>query len=296
MAALWMCELAPTEVSSSDALPSNRSRSQQASIDDRVTTVGHDWVDRRVLRVLVVNDEQETGDVLVSQVRRWGHAAHLAYDGRAALRVAAVQHPDVVLLDLEMPLMDGCQVARQLRARFRLENASSSRLRGGLTTRPPRMYRGRHRPGTHQARRPVGRGNAAVAGMRTRESIDGRQLRWPDESTLVPAAQAMWLGLLERMTPFGTVSLGDCYGNLVMDRVWARCRSTCEMDHARKVFGGIILTIVLGVVGAVVGGYIGTVLGYGTVTGFDIRSLLIAIGGAMLLLIGYRLAAPRVAA
>lgn len=60
--------------------------------------------------------------------------------------------------------------------------------------------------------------------------------------------------------------------------------------------GGIILTIVLGIVGAVVGGYIGTTLGYGSVTGFDVRSLAIAIGGALVLLIGYRLVAPRVTA
>lgn len=57
--------------------------------------------------------------------------------------------------------------------------------------------------------------------------------------------------------------------------------------------GGIILTIVLGIVGAVVGGFIATSMGYGTVTGFDVRSLVIAIGGALILLIGYRLVAPR---
>lgn len=53
--------------------------------------------------------------------------------------------------------------------------------------------------------------------------------------------------------------------------------------------GGIIVTILLGIAGAVVGGYLATSFGYGSMTGFDIRSLLIAIGGAMLLLVGYRL-------
>jgi uncharacterized membrane protein YeaQ/YmgE (transglycosylase-associated protein family) len=57
--------------------------------------------------------------------------------------------------------------------------------------------------------------------------------------------------------------------------------------------GGCILTIVLGIVGAVVGGLIGTALGVGTVSGFDIRSLVIATGGALLLLMAYRLVAPR---
>ena len=57
--------------------------------------------------------------------------------------------------------------------------------------------------------------------------------------------------------------------------------------------GGIIVTMLLGIVGAVVGGFIATALGYGTVAALDIRSLLIAIGGALVLLLGYRLVARR---
>lgn len=52
--------------------------------------------------------------------------------------------------------------------------------------------------------------------------------------------------------------------------------------------GGFILTIILGVVGAFVGGFIGTRIGFGTVTGFDIRSFFVAIVGALVVLIGYR--------
>jgi len=50
---------------------------------------------------------------------------------------------------------------------------------------------------------------------------------------------------------------------------------------------GIIITIVLGIVGALLGGWIGSMLGLGGITGFDIRSMLIAIGGAMLVLLIY---------
>lgn len=57
--------------------------------------------------------------------------------------------------------------------------------------------------------------------------------------------------------------------------------------------GGIIVTIALGIVGAVVGGYIATKLGYGGISGFDIRSMLIAVGGALLLLFGYRFVKTR---
>jgi uncharacterized membrane protein YeaQ/YmgE (transglycosylase-associated protein family) len=52
--------------------------------------------------------------------------------------------------------------------------------------------------------------------------------------------------------------------------------------------GGIIITILLGIAGAFVGGLIGSALGLGTVTGFNIGSFLLALGGAILLLLLYR--------
>jgi uncharacterized membrane protein YeaQ/YmgE (transglycosylase-associated protein family) len=54
--------------------------------------------------------------------------------------------------------------------------------------------------------------------------------------------------------------------------------------------GGLIVTILIGVAGAIIGGAIGTRMGFGTVTGFDARSILVATGGSMLLLILYRIA------
>ena len=53
--------------------------------------------------------------------------------------------------------------------------------------------------------------------------------------------------------------------------------------------GGIITTILLGIVGAFVGGYIGTFLGLLSVTGFNIGSFLLAIGGALIILVLYRI-------
>jgi len=52
--------------------------------------------------------------------------------------------------------------------------------------------------------------------------------------------------------------------------------------------GGIIITILLGIAGAFVGGFLGSLLGFRTVTGFNFGSVLLAIGGAVLLLILYR--------
>ncbi len=53
--------------------------------------------------------------------------------------------------------------------------------------------------------------------------------------------------------------------------------------------GGFFITILLGIAGAFVGGFIGSVLGLGAVTGFNIGSLLLAIGGAVILLLLYRM-------
>lgn len=72
----------------------------------------------QTLRVLIVDDEPNLADMLGRLVSRWGHAPQLAYDGLAALRRAASQRPNVVLLDLDMPFVDGLQVARQLRLDF----------------------------------------------------------------------------------------------------------------------------------------------------------------------------------
>ena len=53
--------------------------------------------------------------------------------------------------------------------------------------------------------------------------------------------------------------------------------------------GGFIVTILLGIAGAIVGGYISTLLDFGAVTGFNIISLVIAVVGALILLLLYRM-------
>lgn len=56
-----------------------------------------------------------------------------------------------------------------------------------------------------------------------------------------------------------------------------------------KEGGGLILTILLGVGGGLLGGYLGSYLGIGSVRGFDLTSILLAIGGAILILLIFRL-------
>lgn len=51
---------------------------------------------------------------------------------------------------------------------------------------------------------------------------------------------------------------------------------------------GIIITVLLGIAGAFLGGWIGSMLGLGSFSGFDIKSLLLATGGAILILLLFR--------
>jgi CheY-like chemotaxis protein len=64
----------------------------------------------------VVDDNVDAADALGRLLSRfWGQDARVAYDGPAALEIARSFRPEVVLLDIGLPGMDGCEVARRLR-------------------------------------------------------------------------------------------------------------------------------------------------------------------------------------
>src|ERR687883_2147013 len=67
-------------------------------------------------RVLVVEDDDEIAQVLQRSLRLDGYDVRIAGDGEAALDQAAAYHPDLVILDLGLPKLDGIEVARRLRA------------------------------------------------------------------------------------------------------------------------------------------------------------------------------------
>ena len=73
--------------------------------------------DSRPLRVLVVDDNDDAADMMTAMLVQWGYDARPAADGTAAMALAETFCPEVVLLDLGLPDLDGCDVARRLRTR-----------------------------------------------------------------------------------------------------------------------------------------------------------------------------------
>lgn len=73
------------------------------------------------VRILVVDDDSDDVDLIDRVLLDHGYVSLLAGDGDEALRIAALQEPDLVLLDLRLPRIDGYQLATTIRARPGLE-------------------------------------------------------------------------------------------------------------------------------------------------------------------------------
>lgn len=69
------------------------------------------------LRVLVADDSADQADSTALLVQSWGHTAKAVYNGAEALRKADAFHPDVILMDIGMPEMDGYELAKEIRRR-----------------------------------------------------------------------------------------------------------------------------------------------------------------------------------
>jgi CheY-like chemotaxis protein len=67
------------------------------------------------LRVLVVDDNEDAATLMAEALALHGYATRAAFNGAEALEAAAELAPDVVLLDIGLPVMDGYEVARRLR-------------------------------------------------------------------------------------------------------------------------------------------------------------------------------------
>ena len=73
-------------------------------------------------RILVVDDRPENRDLLSYLLGYFGHAVSTAHDGASAVRAAMADPPDLILMDLAMPGMDGYTAARLIRSERALKD------------------------------------------------------------------------------------------------------------------------------------------------------------------------------
>jgi len=69
-------------------------------------------------KLLVVDDDEQIADMLKEKLTQEGYEVCLAYDGEEALKKVKEFDPDVVLLDLMLPKMNGYEVLREIRQKF----------------------------------------------------------------------------------------------------------------------------------------------------------------------------------
>ena len=67
-------------------------------------------------RILLVEDNEMNRDMLSRRLERKGHQVTIAVDGQQALDLAAAEKPDLILMDMSLPVVDGWEATRRLKA------------------------------------------------------------------------------------------------------------------------------------------------------------------------------------
>lgn len=67
-------------------------------------------------RILLVEDNEMNRDMLSRRLQRTGYSVSMAHDGEQGLAMASSEMPDLILMDISLPLIDGCEVTRRLKA------------------------------------------------------------------------------------------------------------------------------------------------------------------------------------
>jgi CheY-like chemotaxis protein/two-component sensor histidine kinase len=98
-------------------LPATQSRRVSQPVSENARAPADDGV-----RILLVDDNRDAAELLADSLRALGHVVTVEHDGPGALAAAGHLRPDVALLDLGLPVMDGFELADQLRQCGRLNS------------------------------------------------------------------------------------------------------------------------------------------------------------------------------
>ena len=66
-------------------------------------------------KILLVEDNELSADMLTRRLKKRGYDVHVATDGQQAVDMTASLHPELVLMDISLPLFDGCEATRRIR-------------------------------------------------------------------------------------------------------------------------------------------------------------------------------------
>jgi CheY-like chemotaxis protein len=66
-------------------------------------------------KILIIEDDNDSRELVTYLLATWGHATMSAINGERGLQIAAAEHPDLIICDLQMPVVDGYAVIRRLR-------------------------------------------------------------------------------------------------------------------------------------------------------------------------------------
>ena len=67
-------------------------------------------------KILLVEDNELNRDMLSRRLIRKGYEVVTAFDGQQAINLAALEHPDVILMDMSLPVIDGWEATRRIKA------------------------------------------------------------------------------------------------------------------------------------------------------------------------------------
>ncbi|HEV8141713.1 MAG TPA: response regulator [Methylomirabilota bacterium] len=68
------------------------------------------------MKILYVEDNDDNVYVVKNRLTRWGHTVLVAVDGRQGIEMALTERPDLILMDLSLPELDGWEATRRLKA------------------------------------------------------------------------------------------------------------------------------------------------------------------------------------